>query len=420
MNSKYMYQSANIFLRLFNILLKFALTFVIAKIITTKELGIYGTILATITLSVYILGWEVWYFYNRELTPNYKNDIQKTIKVLTDHFFSYFILYICFIPLIIFYSLKNYDIYWAYIVIIIVTLHLSQEMSRIYTHINQHLLASTTTLLVQSGWIVVLLYYFYTSKELNLNSLLEINAQYASFFMLITILFFIKIMQIKFKYIQFGFRNFSFTKIVTTIINSTKFLVSVMFFLLGIVIGRFFLENLGLLELTGVYSYFQNIASVSMVIVNFGLTALTIPKLLQNKDDINNHRLMLKSFFFKTMYFSFFVFLFMSLATYFYVYSLLEKKIFCQYFYVFILINFAYFLINLNSYYSSILYVWKKDWEVVMSNTYSFLSVVPLFGLLYIVNYPIELVTGIFIIWSIINLFVKKRYAKKVLNDISY
>lgn len=413
-----MYRVANIFFRLLNLFLKFALTFAIAKIITTEELGIYGTILASTTLLVTILGWELWYFFNRELTLGYQNNIKKTITILTDQFFGYILLYIFIVPLSYFYLLKNFEIYWMYIIVISISLHLSQEISRIYIHVNRHLIASATVLFVQSGWILVLLYYFYMSKELDLRSLLEINAQYASVFMLISIFIFMKIMQIKLKYIKFGIVNINFAKVIRTVLKSTKFLINVIFFLLGILIGRFVLESLDLLELTGVYSYYQNIASVSMVIVSFGLTSIIIPKLLQNKSNITEHNYMLKPFFLKTVYFSFFTFIIMNFIAYMYVFYLLEKDIFCKYFYVFVIINFAYFLINLNSYYASILYVWKKDGEIIKSNLYSLLGTLPLFGFLHVMNYSIELVSGIFVIWSLVNLLLKKTYTKKVLYDI--
>ena len=150
---------------------RFLLIIGIAKLLEPSEVGIFGLILASVSLSVLIIGADFYVYSVRELLARPKD---KWFFVIQHQLIAQVILYLFLLPLqlIFFFAgwLEWEYIFWFFCLLIVE--HLSQEVNRLLVAMEKQILASFIMFVRQGLWVWVVLpiMYFFPSLQ-NLNNL---------------------------------------------------------------------------------------------------------------------------------------------------------------------------------------------------------------------------------------------------------
>jgi len=145
----------NVFLRGMTLVSKFSLIFVLAKYLDAAELGLYGLVVATVTYSLYLVGLDFYSYSNREIIKSSASDWGWMVK---SHTVLVFMLYaFCFpvLTMLFFYGyLPWFVAVWFFV--LIVTEHLSQEMTRLLVALGRPISASVVLFLRSGLWAIIL------------------------------------------------------------------------------------------------------------------------------------------------------------------------------------------------------------------------------------------------------------------------
>ena len=143
---------------------RFILTFFIGKYFSTEDLGMYGLFFTTVTLAVFLLGFDFYTYSNREILYVKEDD---KLSVLREQFLFYGITYVVFLLplfLIFFYGVLPYKYILLFYVILIFE-HLSQEFYRLFTVMSQPMFANLLLFLRSGIWIYLLIVYYLFSPQ---------------------------------------------------------------------------------------------------------------------------------------------------------------------------------------------------------------------------------------------------------------
>ena len=155
---------ANLSYRVLTIVFKFLLSIIIVKNLSVHDLGVYGIFQTTITLLIYILGFDFYTFNTREILREEKNISFLLLNQVAFHA----IVYILILPLIL--LLFSYNVisteYIVYFYVILVVEHTSQEIYRILITLKRSVIASLSLFLRSGIWIFIL----YVAWTYNLSS----------------------------------------------------------------------------------------------------------------------------------------------------------------------------------------------------------------------------------------------------------
>lgn len=148
---------------------KFLLVFFLARLLSPAELGIFGLLSATISYSLYLLGFDFYSYTTREilkLAPHERGRLLKNQSTI------FLILYIIVLPLlssIFFQGLIPWK-YFAWFFLLVLLEHLTQEVGRLLITLSQPLIASIILFLRQGIWplfAVTLMLTFPAHRTLN-------------------------------------------------------------------------------------------------------------------------------------------------------------------------------------------------------------------------------------------------------------
>ncbi|MBJ9569763.1 oligosaccharide flippase family protein [Citrobacter braakii] len=163
--SHFIYLSS-IGIRGITLLSKFVFIILLAKLLQSSDLGIYGLISAAVGYAIFAIGFEFYTYSTREII-NSKND--NLFFILKNQSFFYFLSYIFYIP--IFFIIKYYSLlpegseYWF--IAILFFEHIAQEINRILITLESQAFASLV-LFIRQGlwcWIVIVIMLFFPSQR---------------------------------------------------------------------------------------------------------------------------------------------------------------------------------------------------------------------------------------------------------------
>jgi O-antigen/teichoic acid export membrane protein len=277
-NSKYV-NLMNVFLRLLNIFLKGIFLIIAARYLTVESIGIIGTLFAYITLIVFFLGFEYWYYSNRLIKD------QNDLKVIINQFFLYVIIYIIFIPIIYTVFQIKYSL-GLEISIIVLSLHLTQETSRILIFINKQLTASILSIITQSLWTIPIFIIWLLGFVISLNNIFLIYSVFALTGAIVNIIFLTKYFSINIKELKKYIALLDYSLISRGIKLTMLILLSTLSIKASELMGRFILERQDMLVEAGVYTFYQSIVSILYLLLYHGVSSFYLPKL--NKCDLNS------------------------------------------------------------------------------------------------------------------------------------
>tara|TARA_B110000902_G_scaffold235128_1_gene280238 strand:- start:948 stop:1412 length:465 start_codon:yes stop_codon:yes gene_type:complete len=140
---KLVYRSfINISLRGLTLLSKFIFIFLLGKYAEDEFfLGEYGIIVTSISLIIYLVGFDYYVFNTREILKSKENIIEK----IRNQFFFHLIVYLILLPVllgVIFYFNFIDTKYFLIILLLIISEHLGQELFRLYTTLEKSNLAN--------------------------------------------------------------------------------------------------------------------------------------------------------------------------------------------------------------------------------------------------------------------------------------
>lgn len=144
----------NVVLRCLTLGSKFFLFFFLAKYLSPSELGVYGLIVASISYSLLVIGFDFYTFSNRDLIKTEK--IYWAAK-LRDQTIVYAIIYIALIPLFVLLFLFNVlpRSYFFFFTILLILEHIAQELNRLYIVMSEQLLASIILFVRNGFWCFI-------------------------------------------------------------------------------------------------------------------------------------------------------------------------------------------------------------------------------------------------------------------------
>ncbi|HIF9279606.1 TPA: hypothetical protein ACX6QU_003495 [Photobacterium damselae] len=358
--------------------------------------------MAYIYMFIFLIGYEVWYIYNRDIAKFSEPDIISGI--LNQQFSFYFLSYIVFIPIfyICIFTFDNNVIFIC--IFILVMTHLTQEFNRIFIIRKDHVTSSTVQL-IQASWLLLMPIGYIS----NINKLLD------AMMVSLVFSFIFCLYSLKYKHrlcLSTIFRiNFKLEYFKPYIYNLTLLVIVSMSGKILMYIPRIILENRNLVEQSGVLSYFQSIVTVVTFFFYYFVQSVYTSELLNLKDvKFNNSK---KSFLKKTILLSVVMFILMSISGYVFFNYILHDAIYIDNYIIYIICLTSVIITNIGGYYSTLLYVTNNDREYRLSILYSMLlSFIPLIVLVCFIG-PDYILLALTIGWfsqGFLYLVFNKRY----------
>lgn len=348
----------NLIFRVLTIAAKFVLSILIVKELSVADYGVFGIFQTTITLAIYLLGFDFYTYNTREILKVSEKSIA---DCLMNQLLFHGVLYVMVLPLLLgvfFFNVIDFEyIYLFYLILI--TEHISQEVYRILIVLKKSVAASFI-LFVRSGlWIFTLAIFWVIRLE---NSSLSIVLFFWFVGALLSIL-------IALKYLP---KIFSFTVDYNWIKKGVKvaspFFVATILYKIMEFSGRYFLDYYSTKEIVGVFTFYSSIANTIFVFVQAMVLVVLSPLLIEaaqnNQKELFNNRY--RKFKKKTVTFTLIAMLGSMLLIYPFIY-LLDNQLLLDNIYIYFFLAFAtsIFCISYLPHYK--LYVFDKDKALLVS-----------------------------------------------------
>lgn len=159
--------STSVFIRLVNIglrgsslLAKFLLIFLLAYYLAPKEVAVYGLLVATISYSIYVIGFDFYVYTTRELLGSRSDE---WLRLLRDQSVFTVIVYSIILPLLFFLFIADL-LPWKvapWFFVLLVFEHLAQELNRLLVAMSRQLYASIAHFLRSGVWVLVVAVVFW-------------------------------------------------------------------------------------------------------------------------------------------------------------------------------------------------------------------------------------------------------------------
>lgn len=169
---------------------KFLLAIFIAKFLSLEELGIYGIILVSVNLSLYLVGLDFYAYSNRSIL---QSPIETRRKQLKNQWFFYGLSYLVFLPsLSLIFFLGVID--WEFIVLfysLLITEHIALELYRLLVTFSKPVLANISLFLRSGlwGYIILSLWFLDIGDFKDLHSLLKAWLIFSAISVVVSLLF---------------------------------------------------------------------------------------------------------------------------------------------------------------------------------------------------------------------------------------
>jgi O-antigen/teichoic acid export membrane protein len=159
-----MVKLGNISLRASTLVAKFTLIFVLAYHLEPIDVALYGLIVATISYSLYALGFDFYSYSTRELLGSSPD---QWARLLRDQGVFFALIYALILPLlflIFFFGLLPWAVApWFFLLIVLE--HLGQELNRLLVAMSRQLLAGVVLFMRSGIWAFVVAFAFWYSED---------------------------------------------------------------------------------------------------------------------------------------------------------------------------------------------------------------------------------------------------------------
>ncbi|WP_299095717.1 hypothetical protein [uncultured Winogradskyella sp.] len=354
----------NLKLRVAPLSLKFLLFAILSKVFTPEVYGTYTLVTTTITISIFVLGLDFYNYSIREILLSKERKINKLFNTFILYFITYFI--VAFVLSLILIGIEpsigvSYNLF-IIVAIICFSEHLSQEIYRLQIAYKKILTANLVFFSRSFFWMFYLVTKVMFFKE-------DIAMEFIFLlWMIFNLLSILSVIIIYSKSIFGSYKEYYINKYY--LLKGLR--ISLLFFLgtlslksieyLNRYVVDFFLGK----ELTGIFSFFSNIALIMSVYINTIVVSFELPSLIEKSEDenINNYFNRFKTSFFKQL-------LFICLVLIVVIYPILYWQnidLYKDYIYVYFILIVASAILNYSLVYHFYLYIKKKD-KLILSLT---------------------------------------------------
>ena len=143
---------------------RFSLIFILAKYLEPSELGLYGLVIATVSYSIYPLGFEFYTFSSRKIVKSPANERRWIIR---NQLSLHLVLYLIVLPLlsgIFYFNLLPSDLILIFYLLVILE-HVNQESMRILIALQHQLSAGLALFMRQGAWALIVAILMVLSPE---------------------------------------------------------------------------------------------------------------------------------------------------------------------------------------------------------------------------------------------------------------
>jgi O-antigen/teichoic acid export membrane protein len=268
----------NITLRGITLLSKFIFIFLLGKYAEDEYfLGEYGIITSSVSLIIYLVGFDYYVFNTREILKSKK----KVIEKIRNQFFFHLIVYSFVLPVtlsIIFYFDFINIKYFLIVLLLIISEHLGQELFRLYTTLEKSNSANLFFFMKSGLWVWVVLFDFFVLKnELDLLKYLLIWAFCSWVSLVLSTIYLKRIIFIK----TFKFYKPNYDWILKGVKNSSIFFISSLSFLVIQFSDRYMIDLFYGKKMVGVYSAYSQFVNAIDVFIFSAVIMVIYPKMIQ-------------------------------------------------------------------------------------------------------------------------------------------
>ncbi len=268
--------SISIVLRAVTLLSKFLLVFFLAKYFHPQEVGVFGIFVATISLTLYVLGVDFYTFNTREILSKEKCEQACLIR---DQFVFHSLVYILVLPLLIFVFVYDF-LEWKYIgwfYVLLIMEHLSQELYRILIVLSRPVRANFVLFLRSGAWVYLVTTAFYADQQSRDLSVVWFGWAIGVGLSLVAAAYWLRDLSwhvarkttINWKWIKRG------------LLVSLPFLASSLALRAIFTIDRYILKGYWGNETVGAYIFYANIGNALSAFVDAGIVAALYPKIIR-------------------------------------------------------------------------------------------------------------------------------------------
>lgn len=255
---------------------KFVIFTYLSKYFVESTYGVYSLLTTTITVSIFILGFDFYNYSIRDILIEKKDTSAKVFSSLV----FYFGIYLVFIlaGYLIFNQIDYFSKYTGVLILICITEHLNQEMYRLLLAFKKVLLANTFLFIRVTGWTFLVLFLIIVQKEnITLNDILTIWAFFNVGTLVLTALFFTKtivkslrVVRIKKEWLLRGLK-------ISLIFYAATIALKIIEYS-----NRYIVEGVLDEVSAGIFSFYSNISMIIGIYVSTIVVSYELPDLIES------------------------------------------------------------------------------------------------------------------------------------------
>lgn len=272
----------NVGLRGVTLVVRFALVFVLAFYLPPTEVGLYGLVGATVSYALYFVGFDFYTYSTRDLLGRPKGD---WAGLLLSQGALFLLLYATVLPLALFLFVFGFLPWWlaGWVLVLIVSEHLGQEISRLAVAMGRPLFASIMLFVRQGLWAIIFIGLLWWKPEYrSLEALVVFWCAGSALSVLFGGLLFRAIewrsgaLRLDISWISRGIR------VAFPLLTATLALRAIM------TVDRYAFEALNGAELLGAYTLFMGMAGAMLAFMDAGVFSFLYPKMIShhNSNDL--------------------------------------------------------------------------------------------------------------------------------------
>jgi len=268
---------------------RFLLIFALAKIFEPTQLGLFGLMMATVSLSILIIGADYYTYSQRELLAR---PHEKWSFVIQHQIKAQLILYGVLLPaqvLIFVFGFMDWQYIWWFFALLLVE-HIAQEMNRLLVAMHKQLIASLVLFIRMGSWVVIVVPLMYISPQhRNLDTL---YTAWLTGSLVATLLGFIVIKHVV---PNWSWGNTDYRWLIKGYKVGAIFLIATICFKGLLTFDRYAVEAISSTEVLGVYVFYIGIVMGVYSFLDPAVFSFLYPKMLQSYQ-LNDRQTYLKLF----------------------------------------------------------------------------------------------------------------------------
>lgn len=266
---------SSLFLRMSAMASKFVIFTILSKYFDTDTYGVYSLQATTITIAIFILGFDFYNYAIRDILLKKERTASKVYTTLSLYAFSY--LFFAILGYILFNQIDYFAAYTWLLLGICITEHLNQEIYRLLLAFKKVLIANILLFIRVAGWTLYVLYELLIKKSsLGIAEILIIWVLFNIITLVLTLGIFAKPLFANFKVAEWDKK---------WLIKGLK--VSVIFYTATIFLkiieysNRYVVEAVLDESAAGIFSFYSNFAMVVTIYVSTIVVSYELPDLIE-------------------------------------------------------------------------------------------------------------------------------------------